>query len=141
MGSVSERRYGDCCQDKTKREDVDRGRDTRDTEVVATLSNGSIVLRTTARTINLTRVEGDIWERDRKEVPRVRLAPSNPATKGDESTTRANIEAEASDSAFPFWPQRLHTTEPQLQVDTDICPFTSLSSLMYMSVIMRARNH
>ena len=93
MGSVSERRYASCCQDKT--EDVDRGRDAKDTEVVATLLDRPIVLRATARTINLTRTEGDIWERDRKEVPRGRLAPSNAATKGDESTTRANIEAKA----------------------------------------------
>lgn len=99
--------------------DVDRGRD-RDSDVVATLSDVPIVLRATARTINLARAEGDIWERDRKEVPHVRLVPSNAATRGEESTTRVNIEAEGSDFPFPVWPESVHMTVSI----TVRCPFT-----------------
>ena len=56
---------------------------------------------TTARAINLARVEGSIWERDAEERPRVRLISSNPATKGDESKTRENIEAASERTATP----------------------------------------
>ena len=48
-------------------------------------------------------------------MPRVRLAPSNAATKGDESTTRANIEADRSDFLFPFSPERIHTTNNSIR--------------------------
>jgi hypothetical protein len=85
-----------CCQDET--EGVKRRMDRGGGGHVVKWSYCSTA---TVREIKLARVEGSIWERDAEERPRVRLISSKPTTKGDESKTRENIEAERTAIGMP----------------------------------------
>jgi len=77
---------------------VNRG---MDTEVVATLSIGPIVLVYDSSGNQLGAHRRAYGKRDVDGRPRVRLLSGNPATKGDESKTRENIEAETTATGKP----------------------------------------
>jgi hypothetical protein len=86
-------RYASYCHGGMK--GVNRG---MDTEVVGHVANRALLFWCTTELGAQRRAYG---KRDVDGRPRVRLDSGNPATKGDESTTREDIEAEGTATTKP----------------------------------------
>jgi hypothetical protein len=91
-------------------------------------------------------------KRDVDGMPRVRRVSGNPATKGDESKTREDIEAGGTATAKPCYHSTfhiglttIHTTRqlylhhpPLLSKSSNFGPFTSVRSVRYKIQIVRS---